>query len=332
MFSVNKLLGEPADREQAIVIGLVNNMPDAAVRSTERQFHDLLAAASPDRPISMRFFSLPEVPRGAAARAHLNQHYESHGELWTSRLDGLIVTGTEPRAASLEDEPYWAALTKLIDWAEEHTISTVWSCLAAHAAVLHMDGIHRQRLPKKLFGVFNCIKSGEDRIIADVPSTGWSVPHSRYNSLPEGQLIERGYEILARSAETGADLFIKHAGSEFVFFQGHPEYEPDTLLREYRRDAARFLAGETPNYPEMPTGYFDADAVFALGEFRERVLSNRGSDLIAHFPTAAAESRLRHGWRELAVRIYSNWIEYLARRKYRGYNNHTGAALHPANK
>ena len=66
--------------------------------------------------------------------------------MWDTRLDGLIVTGTEPKSKNLDDEPYWAALPQVIDWAREHTHSTIWSCLAAHAAVLHTDGIERRPL------------------------------------------------------------------------------------------------------------------------------------------------------------------------------------------
>ena len=69
--------------------------------------------------------------------------------LLADRLDGLIVTGTEPRAPLLQEEPYWPTLTKVVDWAEEHTVSTIWSCLAAHAAVLHLDSVQRRPLRKK---------------------------------------------------------------------------------------------------------------------------------------------------------------------------------------
>ena len=48
--------------------------------------------------------------------------------------------------------------------------------------------------------------------------------------------------------------------SLFLFLQGHPEYEAGTLLREYRRDIARFLRGEREHYPAVPQGYFDARA------------------------------------------------------------------------
>ena len=43
--------------------------------------------------------------------------------------------------------------------------------------------------------------------------------------------------MLSRSPVAGADLFIKQRKSLFVFLQGHPEYDPGSLLREYQRDA-----------------------------------------------------------------------------------------------
>ena len=47
-----------------IEIGLLNNMPEAALEATEQQFLDLLGAAAGDSWVHLRFFSLPGVPRG----------------------------------------------------------------------------------------------------------------------------------------------------------------------------------------------------------------------------------------------------------------------------
>src|SRR5882757_5653905 len=112
-------------------LGLVNNMPDAALESTERQFLELLREATGDIPVRLRLFALPDVPRSDAGRQHLRGGYGSIDDLCSSRLDGLIVTGTEPRAPSLADEPYWGSLIQVLDWAQENTASSVWSCLAA---------------------------------------------------------------------------------------------------------------------------------------------------------------------------------------------------------
>ena len=139
-----------------ITIGLVNNMPDAALEATERQFVDLIRAAATGCVVRLKLFAMADVPRGERARENLAGRYRDAAELWNERLDGLIVTGTEPRAKDLKNEPYWAALTAIVDGAREHTASTIWSCLAAHAAVLHSDGIVRRPLQEKLSGVFDC--------------------------------------------------------------------------------------------------------------------------------------------------------------------------------
>src|SRR5207244_2245046 len=93
--------------------------PGRGIRAPER-FLELLRAAAGDIPVRLRLFALPDVPRSDAGRAHLSAGYASLDELWDSRLDGLIVTGTEPRAPELSDEPYWDSFVNLLQWAEEN--------------------------------------------------------------------------------------------------------------------------------------------------------------------------------------------------------------------
>jgi homoserine O-succinyltransferase/O-acetyltransferase len=301
------------DGREPIVIGLVNNMPDAALRITERQVRDLLARAAGELPVSLRVFSLPELPRSEAGRLHVGQFHEPIAALWTSRVDALIVTGTEPKAVTLEDEPYWPALTRLVDWAEEHTISTIWSCLAAHAAAHYLDGIERQPLDGKLFGVFECDRATDHRLV-DCGPPRWCVPHSRYNELPEEALLRAGYRILTRSPEVGADMFVKERQSLFLFLQGHPEYDATALFGEYRRDIRRFLAGERECYPKLPQGYFDREAAEAMLGFQERALRQRDIALLPNFP-ATAGRELADPWRPTATRLYANWLTCLTERK-----------------
>jgi len=315
------LLSPPRSREPqfddaesaSVVIGLVNNMADGALRSTERQFCELLAAASRGFTVLLRLFSLPELARGATGRSHIKQSYVDISELWTSRIDGLIVTGSEPRAPALVDEPYWQTLTKLVDWAEDHTFSTIWSCLAAHAAVLHLDGIPRRPLGEKLSGIFDCNKSEDHPIMFRVPCC-WRVPHSRFNGLLEDALVSKSYSILSSSPQAGADIFLKQRKSLFLFFQGHPEYDPGALLREYRRDCERFVAGKRRGYPEVPRNYLDDETKAVLVAYRKRALSNPGPDLVSCFPPVA-EEELPYGWRGLAIRLYTNWLSYILDKK-----------------
>src|ERR1700677_2795274 len=90
-----------------LTIGLINNMPDSALEATERQFTSLLDSASDGISICLRLYALPGVPRGGQGAAHIAKSYADVEEMWDAQLDGLIVTGREPLAANLADEPYW---------------------------------------------------------------------------------------------------------------------------------------------------------------------------------------------------------------------------------
>src|SRR5258708_6261250 len=146
-----------------------------------------------------------------------------------------MVPGPEPRAASLADEPYWPAFTQLVDWAARNTISTIWSCLAAHAAVLHLDSIARVPLDEKCIGVFDCDKVADHPLTVNLPARA-AVPHARWNALSEDALAANGYKVLTRSPAAGVDAFVPAEQSLFLFFQGHPEYGAVALLNEFRRD------------------------------------------------------------------------------------------------
>jgi homoserine O-succinyltransferase len=247
----------------------------------------------------------------------MSSRYAPVGDLWNSAPHALIVTGAEPTTAQLSEEPYWRSLSSLVDWAERSTISSVWSCLAAHAAVLHLDGIERRPLSKKLVGVFACNKASEgplaDRLVANIPDQ-LHIPHSRWNDVSvigEGALVDGGYRILTRSDEAGADAFIRQGRSLFLLFQGHPEYEADTLLLEYRRDIRRFLAGQSTDYPTMPSGYFDEESTAALCRYRKSALSAPRENLLNEFPTSMLAARARDAWKAAAVAMYRNWLTYL---------------------
>jgi homoserine O-succinyltransferase len=299
-----------------IDIGLVNNMPGAALEGTERQFRKLLNAAADRIVVRLTLYALPDVPRTEVARRHVSSFYSDISDLWDNHLDGLIVTGTEPRALNLMDEPYWGSLTTLLEWAERHTHSAVWSCLAGHAALLHLDGIGRRPLSEKRFGVFDCVRVSDHPLAATVP-VRLQMPHSRWNDIPEDALTTCGYCVLTRSKDAGVDSFVKHRKSLFVFFQGHPEYDADTLLLEYRRDIRRFLRRERNSYPSMPQGYFDANSIDVLTALRERALSDRGEELLADFPSALVAGKVRNTWHSAATCFYRNWLLYLCAQKDR---------------
>jgi homoserine O-succinyltransferase len=299
----------------SIRVALINNMPDAALEDTELQFFDLLDAASENLPVVVKLFSLSGVPRADRGMRHLNSFYSELEELWNTPFDALIMTGTEPKCADLREEPYWATLTQVLDWAEENTESTILSCLAAHAGVLHSDGIDRHRLDDKRFGVFEFPKLLNHQLTA---GGGERVrfPHSRWNEVRADALAAHGYQVLTGSAEAGVDLFVKQKKkSLFVHFQGHPEYGAETLFKEYRRDIRRFLHGERQDYPSMPNGCFDEESICLLRSFQRFVGSERREELIEGFPEAIVVRTLRRTWQSSATGIYANWLRCLLSKK-----------------
>src|ERR1700757_2285458 len=64
-----------------LTIALVNNMPDSALKATERQFMRLVQAASGDIRINFHCFSLPSVARSKQAREHIDHDYADIADL-----------------------------------------------------------------------------------------------------------------------------------------------------------------------------------------------------------------------------------------------------------
>jgi homoserine O-succinyltransferase len=303
-----------AQTRDRIVIGLINNMADAALESTVTQFTELLEAAAGAMPVQLRLSYLPEVVRAPAVVQLLASSYWPIDALMAEPPDALIVTGAEPLAPTLQQEPYWARLGQLLQWADATTVSSIWSCLAAHAAVAHLDGIPRQRLAQKCCGVFEHSALAGHALLRGV-GTPLYTPQSRWNEVPVAGLRAAGYTLLSESATAGANIFCKQQRSLLLFFQGHPEYQNTTLLKEYRRDVGRFLNGRQAAYPTLPCGYFPADAAALLDKYRQRVTPRPSPELLADLPFAAVAAGLHDHWRADAVRLYGNWLEYLAAAK-----------------
>jgi homoserine O-succinyltransferase/O-acetyltransferase len=304
-----------------IEIGLVYNLPISAFPATERRYRHLLEKAAGKIPFRLRFFSLSSTgPLPDAAKCVRNIGADLRG-LDCLNIDGLIVTGAEPRASSLPKESYWGALTELVDWAEVNTHSTIWSCLAAHAAVLHLDGIERRRLAQKCSGMYNCSKVN-DSWLTDGLRSPLKVSHSRWHELDEIGLRDRGYQVLTKSKDAGIDIFAKRQGSQFFFFQGHPEYDSLSLRREYLRDIGRYLAGDQEFYPNIPERYFNTATTLALGEFRAWALAERNPSLIANVPNLTLMPGVTAEPETAATTIFRNWLRYLAKCK-------TGKSVQP---
>lgn len=299
---------EPDDGllDRPLVIGLVNNVSITALRGTRMQFETLLQGAAGPRGVRILPFTLGR--HGGEIHGHAPISVRSMPD-----IDGLVVTGMEPSNANLRSEWLWPELTRLRVWAERRSIPVIWSCLAAHVAALHRDGISRQSRATKLSGVFECeLLAPYHPLASGLPGT-WRFPHSRYNGLAEEELRARGYTILSRSAGAGVDVFASEGGASSLHFQGHPEYLPDTLLREYLRDLRRYLAGERPSPPALPSDYLDERTEHEFRVLGKRALAG-GADILPEMVARAAHAGFRHDWAGAARRLCANWLDIVATR------------------
>lgn len=302
-----------ASSEFCIELGLVNNMPDGALERTERQFFHLLGAAARDLLVRISFFTLTGLPREAAGRAHLSRHsYRRTSDIALAGLDALIVTGTEPHAPDLRREPYWSELAGLFDWIAADGPSTMFSCLAAHAAVYRYDGVERQPLQEKRFGVFEHFVAGHD-VLTENLAPSFHVAHSRWNEIGEAALAASGYRILTRSPDAGVDMFVRRGRTDLLFCQGHPEYDPATPVREYHRDIRRFLDGERGDYPAMPRNYFSQGETRLLEAFREKAAEARDPGILSEFPQIRRRPDTR--WQPPAAPALQAWLRQIVERK-----------------
>ena len=308
------LLGGRHNRA-AIHVGLVNNMPDADLRATELQFARLLKESAGALDVRLRLFSLGGIARGEQARSRMDGFYDDAAFLQAANIDALIVTGAPDDGNDPKLQPYWPELAQLIDWAQTNTHSALFSGQAAQAAVLHLDGIARRPLARKISGVFGAMRVEDDPLFFSQAMT-MPVPHGRAHDIAEADLADKGYRVLSRLANGQVDIFTSEpAGhSRFVFLQGHPEYDRGTLGREYLRDLDRFARGEIGSAPAIPENYFDRAT--------EDRLAEAGGDLPRAGEIVAGALTLQ-SWRLHTGRLFANWLTLVAAAKARRATSRT---------
>ena len=288
-------------------IGLLNMMPDAAMRVTEQQFMRLIGGANQIVQLYIHPFTVRGLDRSPEAQAYIDAHYESVEDLQRHGLDGLVVTGANPKAAVLEDEPFYEPLAEVMEWANAEVTSTLCSCLATHAIVQQAYGIQRRPLQAKRWGVFGHRNVGDHPLLRGI-NTRYDVPHSRWNVVTVSQLTDAGLRVIAETLDGDAHLATSPDGLRTIFMQGHPEYDTVSLLKEYKRELDRHVAGEIAA-PPLPLNYISAHGAHQLSQHLEDRLA--GSE--AEFPEAAITPTLDNTWTDTAKAVFNNWLGLIYR-------------------
>ena len=290
-------------------IGLLNMMPDAALAATEEQFMRLVGSSNQIAQFFVHPFSLPELNRSEAAEAHIAEFYSSFDEIADHGLDALIISGANVANPSLDREPFWQPLTDVVHWAEQNVASILCSCLATHALVKQLHGIDRRPLPSKQWGVYaHRIGEPQHPLLRDI-NTRFDAPHSRYNAVMHDDLESEGVRVIVDSEEAGVHLAVSPDRFRVVYFQGHPEYGANSLLKEYKREVNRFLAGEIDAPPPYPENYFSTEAKNIAAAYVEKATAARDAgESIPAFPESALETLVHNTWGDTGKAIVSNWL------------------------
>ena len=290
-------------------VGLLNMMPDATLQATERQFMRLVGDCNQIVQFYVHLFTIPDIPRDAEAKAWIEQYYKSFDEIKAHGLDALIISGANPASPHLEQEAFWPMLTEVIDWAVENVTSTLCACLATHAVVQYRYGIKRQPLAAKKWGVYRHRLTKTDHPLTRHTNTRFDVPHSRYNQITRDQLDEKGLKTLAQSDDAGVHLATSEDGIRLVFFQGHPEYDDLSLLKEYKREIDRWYCDQREDYPPFPENYFEQLVKACLTNYRVQLEeSKKKGEPRPEWPEDWLLERLDNTWRDTALSTFNNWL------------------------
>ena len=293
---------------RALHVGLLNMMPDAAFQVTEQQFMRLVGSSNHIAQFYVHCFTVPGLLRSGTTQAYIDHHYEDLASIYANGLDALIITGANVANPRLELEPFYAPLTEVIGWASENVTSVLCSCLSTHALMKCLHGIDRVLLPQKQWGVYSHrVVAPTHPLLRDI-NTRFDVPHSRYNAITRRHFVDAGLQVLVESEEAGVHAAVSDDGFRRVYFQGHPEYDANSLLKEYKREVLRHFHGER-DMPVFPDHYMSAPAAAEIDRYLDaaRDAHEAGREL-PEFPEAEIAPFLDNTWRDTARAIFDNWL------------------------
>ncbi len=208
---------------------------------------------------------------------HLSSFYTTFDKIRDRRFDGMIITGAPVENMDFADVDYWPELCEIMEWTRTHVHATLHVCWGAQAGLYYHYKIPKYSLPKKLFGVFSHTAVKKQSPLFRGFDDEFFIPHSRHTENHVEDILKvPELELLAVSKEAGV-FAVKSEDNRRFFITGHPEYDQDTLAREYFRDKDKGLP------IDVPKNYFPND-------------------------DAGLEPVVR--WRSSGQLFYTNWLNY----------------------
>ena len=252
---------------------LLNLMPTKI--DTETQLSRLLG--NTPLQVEMTLMHTSSHKSKNTSQEHLLAFYTTFDQVKDRYFDGLVITGAPVELLEFEEVEYWDELCEIMEWSTTHVHSTFHICWGAQAGLYYHFGVKKKALDKKMFGVFPHVADYKRSMLFRGFDDVFMVPHSRHTTIDREDLEKiPGLKILASSPEAGVFALSTKKGRQ-IFITGHPEYDAETLGREYWRDVN---AGKPI---EIPKNYY---------------------------PDNDPQKNPVSTWRSSANLLYCNWLNY----------------------
>lgn len=208
---------------------------------------------------------------------HLDTFYTTFDEIKNRKFDGMIITGAPLDYIRLEEVAYWEEICEIMDWCKTHVHCTMHLCWAAYAGLYYYYGIDKYDLPEKLSGVYEHTVVRKNSPLFRGFDDIFYAPQSRATSVREEDIrAVDDLELMAVSEKAGVTI-VKTTDNRHFFMTCHPEYDADTLAKEYYRDLEKGMN------PQIPYNYFPDD-------------DPKQKPVVC--------------WRSTGQLIFSNWLNY----------------------
>jgi len=259
---------------RALRIWILNLMPKK--EDTENQL--LRMIWSSPLQIEAFFIKTSTYKPKNTKESHLKKFYKTFDEAIKIWLDGLIITWAPVEKMEFEDVKYLEELKYIMNTAKEKITSTLFLCWAAQAWLYHFYDIKKYEESKKIFWIFKHTHTNKNLNLLRWLDDEFYVPHSRHTWIKKEDIKKhKDLQILSESKEAWVYM-IASKDAKFVFITWHPEYDRDTLAKEYFRDLEKWENIQIP---------------------------------VNYFPWNDPKNTPKLIWRANAEMFYRNWINYV---------------------
>lgn len=242
------MTNERASRQdiRPLKIIILNLMPTKIV--TETQLLRLLGNSP--LQVDVELLQMASHKSKNTPKDHLAAFYKVFDEVRENTYDGMIITGAPVELLDFTDVDYWDELCTIFEWSKHNVYSTLHICWGAQAGLYYHYGIPKFAFDEKLSGIFSHRVLNTTHPLMRGIDDKFYLPHSRNTGVRTIDVQKQEeLEILSMSNEAGVSIIANKSGRQFFIF-GHPEYDRDTLSKEFFRDLEKGID------PKIPSNYF----------------------------------------------------------------------------